>query len=156
MNSFTILVAVFNCIQWLYFEPLIIYQTLTSGFKITAFHGNFFLRSMDLLAVPNCDQDKVFTVQFALEDQQTTATTFCVQSALLYSSNKGLRQIRVHTLCVPVTGSMSELYRNADAGAMATLMGKMGIVNFFSLSFNDILISFAFFFPAHFSLFLQA
>eukprot|EP00002_Diphylleia_rotans_P002347 TRINITY_DN114_c0_g1_i2.p1 TRINITY_DN114_c0_g1~~TRINITY_DN114_c0_g1_i2.p1 ORF type:complete len:810 (-),score=160.55 TRINITY_DN114_c0_g1_i2:379-2808(-) len=109
----------------------------SQGFKVTAFHGNFFLRSMDLLAVPNCDPDKVFAVQFALEDQQTTATTFCVQSALLYTSSNGLRQIRVHTLCVPVIGSMAELYRNADAGAMATLMGKIAIERALSSRLQD-------------------
>ena len=36
------------------------------------------------------------------------------QCALLYTSTKGDRRIRVHTMSFPVTSQLSEVYSNAD------------------------------------------
>ena len=38
------------------------------GLKITAHHGNFFIRSTDLLALPNADEDKAFAFPDAVKD----------------------------------------------------------------------------------------
>ncbi len=34
---------------------------------------------------------------------------------------------RVHTMALPVVQELSELYRSADAGATACLLGKLGV-----------------------------
>ena len=36
------------------------------------------------------------------------------QAALLYTSSKGERRIRVHTLCLPTTASLQEVVQGAD------------------------------------------
>ncbi len=47
------------------------------------------------------------------------------QAALLYTSSKGERRIRVHTLTVPVTGQLEEVFRQSDHLAVAGLLAKM-------------------------------
>ena len=38
----------------------------------------------------------------------------------------GERRIRVHTLCLPVTNQLSEVYASADQQAIVALLAKMG------------------------------
>lgn len=38
----------------------------------------------------------------------------------------GERRIRVHTLCLPVTNQLSEIYAGADQQAIIGLLAKMG------------------------------
>lgn len=34
---------------------------------------------------------------------------------------------RVHTLCVPITSELSDMYRAADAGATAAMLAKLSV-----------------------------
>ena len=38
----------------------------------------------------------------------------------------GERRIRVHTLCVPITNQLSDVFAGADQQAIASLLAKMG------------------------------
>ena len=38
----------------------------------------------------------------------------------------GERRIRVHTLALPITNKLADLYATADVQAIATLLAKMG------------------------------
>lgn len=100
----------------------------SKGIKMTTFHGNFFLRSTDLLSLPNVNPDNVFTIELAVTEE-IKAPVVCFQTALLYTSNTGERRIRVLTMSIPVTNSVSELYSNANCKALATLLMKKGFVN---------------------------
>ena len=51
----------------------------------------------------------------------------CVLTSLTYSFYSGERRIRVLTLCVPVTSSLSEVYTGADQYAIAAMLVKKGI-----------------------------
>lgn len=42
------------------------------------------------------------------------------------NSTLGERRIRVHTLCIPVTNQLSEVFSNADQQAVVALLSKMG------------------------------
>ncbi len=75
--------------------------------RCSQFHGRFFVRSTDLLAMPNVDCDKAYAVQFSYDDASLSEGPFCVQVALLYTTTSGERRIRVHTVAVPVTNSIS-------------------------------------------------
>jgi len=46
--------------------------------------------------------------------------------ALLYTTSDGYRRIRVHTLSVPVTSAMSNIFRFADLDAIINLSLKQG------------------------------
>jgi len=45
----------------------------------------------------------------------------------------GERRIRVHTLSLPVSSNLTEIYSNADQEAIVSLVAKMGKRNFFIL-----------------------
>ncbi|GMR48593.1 hypothetical protein PMAYCL1PPCAC_18788, partial [Pristionchus mayeri] len=96
------------------------------GIGISTFFGNFFVRSTDLLSLANCNPDSAVGVQLNIEEK-IGSSTVCFQAALLYTSSKGDRRIRVHTLCLPTTNELSTLFNNVDLKATVSLLAKMGV-----------------------------
>ena len=70
----------------------------TRGVAIHTFHGNFFVRSTDLLSLPNVNPDAGFGMQLVIEENLSGVQNVCFQAAVLYTSSKGERRIRVHTV----------------------------------------------------------
>lgn len=97
------------------------------GIRFSSFHGHFMLRSSDLMALPAVDCDKAFAMQLQLEDTLLSTQTVYFQVALLYTSSTGERRIRVHTMATPVVNELSELYKAADVGAIASLMSRLAV-----------------------------
>ena len=98
----------------------------TKGLRAEAFHGSFFIRSSDLLALPTVSPDNSYALQFTI-DENLSVPIACFQSALLYTASFGERRIRIITLALPVTSDLGEIYRNIDQCALATLLGKMAV-----------------------------
>ncbi|XP_056372587.1 protein transport protein Sec24A isoform X3 [Hyla sarda] len=109
----------------------------TKGLSIHTFHGNFFVRSTDLLSLPNVNPDAGYAVQMSVEENLTDATVVSFQSALLYTSSKGERRIRVHTLCLPVVSALSDVYAGADVQAVIGLLASMAVDRSISSSLSD-------------------
>ncbi|XP_013073220.2 protein transport protein Sec24A-like isoform X1 [Biomphalaria glabrata] len=109
----------------------------TRGLSIHTFHGNFFVRSTDLLSLPNINPDAGFGMQMSIEDNLQESSTVSFQAALLYTSSKGERRIRVHTLCVPVTNQLSDVFANADQQAIASLLAKMAVDRSLNSAISD-------------------
>lgn len=97
------------------------------GVKVSAFHGNHFLRGADLLALPTCDQDKGFSCELAHEEQNLSCSHILIQAALLYTSSDGERRIRVHNLNLPVTQNMSDMYSLVDVPATMNSLLKTAV-----------------------------
>ncbi|KAL8530463.1 hypothetical protein ACS0TY_007489 [Phlomoides rotata] len=95
------------------------------GVRFTSYHGNFMLRSTDLLALPAVDCDKAYAAQLSLEETLLTTQTVYFQVALLYTSSSGERRIRVHTAAAPVVADLGEMYRLADTGAIISLFSRL-------------------------------
>ncbi|KAF2980813.1 hypothetical protein EK904_011098 [Melospiza melodia maxima] len=109
----------------------------TKGLSIHTFHGNFFVRSTDLLSLANVNPDAGFAVQMSIEESLTDTSLVCFQTALLYTSSKGERRIRVHTLCLPVVSSLSDVYAGADVQAVVCLLANMAVDRSVSSSLAD-------------------
>ncbi|XP_034454974.1 protein transport protein Sec24B isoform X2 [Hippoglossus hippoglossus] len=109
----------------------------TKGLSIHTFHGNFFVRSTDLLSLANVNPDSAFAVQMSIDDSLADSSLACFQAALLYTSNKGKRRIRVHTLCLPVVNQLSDVYAGADVQAITCLLANMAIDRSISSSLSD-------------------
>uniref|UniRef100_A0A7N4P8U3 SEC24 homolog B, COPII coat complex component n=1 Tax=Sarcophilus harrisii TaxID=9305 RepID=A0A7N4P8U3_SARHA len=62
----------------------------TKGLSIHTFHGNFFVRSTDLLSLANINPDAGFAVQMSIEENLTDTSLVCFQTALLYTSSKAV------------------------------------------------------------------
>ena len=116
----------------------------SKGIKMSTFHGNFFLRSTDLLSLPNVNPDNSYTIELSITEDLLKTSSACFQTALLYTSSNGERRIRVLTLSVPVSSSLSEVYMGADQRAIVAFLVKKGKIMlcsdlftfFFSLSFH--------------------
>lgn len=118
------------------------------GLSLHTFHGNFFVRSTDLLAMANVNPDSALAAQVQLEENLTGQQTVCFQAALLYTSSKGKgmevrlrelsyhtsgdRRIRVHTMCLPVISDFSSVFHYFDLKATTSLLAKMGQLTQFS------------------------
>ena len=77
--------------------------------------------------------------QFYLQSSQRTVYydgnvlddfSFIFQAALLYTSSKGERRIRVHTLCLPTSASVSDIINSADQQAVLGMLVKCGKYSF--------------------------
>ena len=99
----------------------------SKGIKITSFHGNFFLRSTDLLAVPNVNPDNCYCAEMVVTENINSSTA-CFQTALLHTSSSGERRIRVLTLAVPLTSHINEVFSSVDQSAMTALLAKKGML----------------------------
>lgn len=53
------------------------------------FHGNFFVRSTDLLALANVNPDTALGVQVQIEETLSNRNNISFQAALLYTSSRG-------------------------------------------------------------------
>ncbi|CAG9864534.1 unnamed protein product [Phyllotreta striolata] len=97
------------------------------GLSVHSFHGNFFVRSTDLLSLPNVNPDSGFAMQITIDEALNDIRTACFQCALLYTSSKGERRIRVHTLCLPIVKSLTEVINSADQECVVGLLAKMAV-----------------------------
>ncbi|XP_069573330.1 protein transport protein Sec24A isoform X1 [Brachyistius frenatus] len=109
----------------------------TKGLSIHTFHGNFFVRSTDLLSLPNVNPDAGFAVQMSIEENLDDMQIVSFQAALLYTSSKGERRIRVHTLCLPVVNSLSDIFAGADVQAISGLLACMAVDRSVTASLSD-------------------
>ncbi|XP_058522903.1 protein transport protein Sec24B isoform X2 [Ochotona princeps] len=109
----------------------------TKGLSMHTFHGNFFVRSTDLLSLANINPDAGFAVQLSIEESLTDTSLVCFQTALLYTSSKGERRIRVHTLCLPVVSSLADVYAGVDVQAAVCLLANMAVDRSVSSSLSD-------------------
>lgn len=98
----------------------------SKGLSLHTFHGNFFVRSTDLLTLANVNPDSALGVQIQYEEDLHNQAAACFQAALLYTSSKGDRRIRVHTMCVPVTRDVPNIFGSFDTKASISLLAKMG------------------------------
>ncbi|KAF3821556.1 hypothetical protein GH733_009598 [Mirounga leonina] len=89
----------------------------TKGLSIHTFHGNFFVRSTDLLSLPNVNPDAGYAVQMSVEESE--------------------RRIRVHTLCLPVVSTLNEVFLGADVQAISGLLANMAVDRSVTASLSD-------------------
>lgn len=108
----------------------------TRGLNIHSFHGNFFVRSTDLLTLPNVNPDSGYAVQMSISDDLRDFNGVCFQAAILYTNPAGERRIRVHTMALPVVSTVQEVITGADQEAVIGMLSKMGMhLLLLSLSF---------------------
>ena len=97
----------------------------SQGLSLPSYHGSFFLRSTDLLALPNVNPDHSYTASISI-DETITSPVICFQTAVLHTSCSGERRIRVINMAIPTTSSLQEVINGADQGALLDTLTKMG------------------------------
>ncbi|TFK38134.1 protein transporter SEC24 [Crucibulum laeve] len=96
------------------------------GLRMSSFHGNFFVRSTDLLAMPAVPQDQSYAIEIQIEEA-ITSPFVVFQTAVLHTTCYGERRIRVVTLALPTTTNLSEVFASADQVALATLFANKAV-----------------------------
>lgn len=100
----------------------------TRGLKIHTFHGNFFVRSPNLLVLPNANPDASYALQIEFEDDLKPDTRFVYfQASILYTTPDGERRIRVHTARYPTVTTLPEVIYGANQTAIVALLAKMAV-----------------------------
>ena len=59
-----------------------------AGLNIHTFHGNFFVRSTDLLSLANVNPDSGYAVNLSIEESLSDYSAASIQAALLYTTSK--------------------------------------------------------------------
>eukprot|EP01083_Nonionella_stella_P211212 763908_1 len=108
----------------------------SAGLRVADHMGSFFMRHAHEMELPAIDSDKTFAVRLEHEDILNEKSEACIQVALLYTSAQGERLIRVHTMSVPITSVLSEIYRYADMDAIVNVSLKQVVHQFQSVSFR--------------------
>ena len=69
-------------------SSVLIDSRLVVDLRMSAFHGNFFVRSTDLLAMPSVPQDQSYAIEIQIEDN-LTAPFVVLQTAVLHTTCYG-------------------------------------------------------------------
>lgn len=100
----------------------------TRGLKIHTFHGNFFVRSSNLLTLPIANPDTGYALQIAIEDDLNPNTRYVYfQASVLYTTPYGERRIRVHTARYPTASTLPEIIYGANQTAIVGMLAKMAV-----------------------------
>ena len=94
---------------------------VSAGLRVAEHYGNFFHRTASEMDLPSIDADKTFAIRIEHDGKLKDKSEACVQCALLYTTAQGQRRIRVHTVGVPVTSALSNIYRFSDLDAIINL-----------------------------------
>ncbi|EPY50354.1 COPII vesicle coat protein [Schizosaccharomyces cryophilus OY26] len=108
----------------------------SSGIRMSSFYGNFFNRSSDLCAFPSFPRDQCYVIEAVIEDTITKPFA-SFQAAILHTTSSGERRIRVVTLSLPVTNSLTELYASADQLAMMHVLTMRATEKALSSNLSD-------------------
>lgn len=95
------------------------------GIKAPLFYGHFFMQSADLLATPNTSEGQAIGMEFEIDDTLLTNPEVYIQCSSLFTTEKGERRIRVHTVRLPVISSLQEMFRLVDTQATVSLLAKI-------------------------------
>ncbi|WVQ78173.1 protein transporter SEC24 [Cryptococcus sp. DSM 104549] len=106
------------------------------GIRMSAFHGNFFIRSTDLLALPVVPHDQNYVIELQIEDD-IKGSFVVIQTAVLHTTCFGERRIRVITQAMPTTDSIAQLYASADQVALASFLANKAVERSMSHSLDD-------------------
>ena len=98
--------------------------------KVSAFYGNFMLSNTDLMVIPVCHADLTVYLQFSIQET-LSMPCFPIQSALLYTTSRGERRIRVHTISIPISNILSHLYERVKQDVITGLLLHKCIYLFF-------------------------
>lgn len=108
----------------------------SQGISLSAYHGSFFLRQTDLLSLPNVNPDHSFSAQASI-DENLLGSVVSFQAALLHTTSRGERRIRVINFSVPVTEDVKEVFTNLNVVAIAGILSKMAVEKVLSNRLED-------------------
>lgn len=111
---------VLNDLKWNLARPqameAIMRVRCSQGLDVQSYTGHFFRQPSNPTDVylPAIDSDKAILASIAITEKLSPGHECFLQAALLYTALDGQRRIRVHTLALPITDSISTVFKGAD------------------------------------------
>jgi protein transport protein SEC24 len=100
----------------------------SQGLAVHHHLGSFHKTVEGDIEFPAIDSDKALCVTFKIDSDITDRKDAAIQCALLYTAQDGSRRIRVHTISIPVTDSISTIFKSADLDCVISTMAKQSVV----------------------------
>lgn len=108
----------------------------SKGVTVDKYIGNY--TSVDgigaEISVAGIDSDKSFCVQLKHDDKLEDKSDTIIQCALLYTTSKGERRVRVHTLSVPSTTVLANVFKSADLDAVMNCLIRSAVFDVANLN----------------------
>ena len=117
------------------FDAVLRVRTST-GLRRTDFYGNFYMQNTTDVEPASIDCDKCITVEMKYDYKLPEVDCAFIQVALLYTSVKGTRKLRLLNLCLQTTNQMSDMFRNCELDTILNLFSKQGlryVINWFRI-----------------------
>lgn len=108
------------------FDAVLRVRTST-GLRPTDFYGNFYMQNTTDVELASIDCDKCITVEMKYDDKLPEGECAFIQVALLYTSVKKVRKLRLHNLCLQTTDQMADMFRNCELDTILNLFCKQGL-----------------------------
>lgn len=108
----------------------------STGFRMSAFYGNFFNRSSDLCSFPTFPRDQSYCIEMSIEENITKPVVY-FQAAVLHSTSFGERRIRVLNLAIPTSSKLLDVYASADQLAITNYFTHKAIEKALSTTLHD-------------------
>lgn len=101
-----------------------------------SYHGSFFLRSTDLLALPNLNPSHSFAAEINIEEAIQTSHVY-FQTAVLLTTCYGERRIRVINMALPVSDNLKEIISSVDQFTLGSILLKMSVEKALNTKLED-------------------
>lgn len=108
----------------------------STGFRMSAFFGNFFNRSSDLCSFPTFPRDQSYVIEVNIEENIPKPVVY-FQAAVLHSTCFGERRIRVMNLALPTSAKLADIYASADQLALTNYFTHRAIEKALASSLAD-------------------
>ncbi|OUS46498.1 protein transport protein Sec24-like CEF [Ostreococcus tauri] len=112
-----------NDLRWNFIRPqgleAVMRVRASTGLGVQDYSGFFAKRTVADIDLAAIDSDKTIAVTLRYEDKLVDGRDAYVQCALLYTTTTRERRIRVHTIALPVTSVLGQLFRSADLDAQS-------------------------------------
>ncbi|AAZ10156.1 protein transport protein Sec24C, putative [Trypanosoma brucei brucei TREU927] len=91
----------------------------STGLRVQRYHGHFFSQDKHDMDLVHVQGSSSFYVEFAHESKPDSSSAAYFQTALLYTTRRGNRRVRVHSVRIPIASSISSIF---DGDTVAVLM----------------------------------
>ena len=110
----------------------------STGLRIAKHYGNFHPHSLTDLELGTWDADKALTALVKHDGKLDESQEAYFQCAVLYTTATGERRVRVHTMAVPVTSALGNVFRYADMDSAMAFYAKEAVTLAHTKSLKDV------------------
>jgi protein transport protein SEC24 len=110
-----------------YGTDAIIKVRCSTGLSASKYLGNFYQQTKDSVELPAIDSDFSFAITFKHDFDLEKGSKAYFQVAVLYTSKSGIRFIRLHTLRLPTTDNIANLFKNSDMDALLSIITRFSV-----------------------------